>query len=182
MNFSHPKPDFEALAMPLFDSLYNFARWLCGDREEAEELVQETFTKALKGFSTFREGTNFRAWMFRILRNTFLTSRTGLTASSTVSLEPDDEQMLVDRSGATPESLALANATGEAIERAIEALSVQYREVLLLADVEELSYQQIADTVGVPLGTVMSRLARARAAVRKMLTAEGFARGSAGRS
>lgn len=167
--------------MPLFDSLYNFARWLCGDREEAEELVQETFTKALKGFSTFHEGTNFRAWIFRILRNTFLTSRTGLAASSTVSLEPEDEESLADRSGSTPESLVLANATREAIERAIEALSLPYREVLLLADVEEMSYQQIADTIGVPIGTVMSRLARARAAMRKTLTAEGYARSSAGR-
>lgn len=167
--------------MPLFDSLYNFARWLCGEREEAEELVQETYTKALKGFSTFREGTNFRAWMFRILRNTFLTSRTGLAATSTVSLEPEDEQSLVDNSAATPESLLLANATREAIERAIEALSLPYREVLLLADVEEMSYQQIADTVGVPIGTVMSRLARARSQIRKQLTADGFARSSAGR-
>lgn len=167
--------------MPLFDSLFNFAHWLCGDRDEAEELVQETFAKALKGFSTFREGTNFRAWIFRILRNTFLTSRTGLAASSTVSLEPEDEQLLADTSGATPESLVIASATREAIERAIESLSLPYREVLLLADVEEMSYQQIAETIGAPLGTVMSRLARARKAVRKALNAEGFARSSAGR-
>ena len=167
--------------MPLFDSLFNFAHWLCGDRDEAEELVQETFAKALKGFSTFREGTNFRAWIFRILRNTFLTSRTGLAASSTVSFEPEDEQLLADTSGATPESLVIASATREAIERAIESLSLPYREVLLLADVEEMSYQQIAETIGAPLGTVMSRLARARKAVRKALNAEGFARSSAGR-
>ncbi len=160
--------------MPLFASLYNFAHWLTRDRDEAEELVQETFTKALRGFSSFREGTNFRAWMFRILRNSFLTSRTGLAA--TVALEPEDEEMLADTARGTPETLVIASATGDALQRAIESLAVPFREVLLLADVEEMSYQQIAETVGVPIGTVMSRLARARAAVRKKLASEGYAR------
>ena len=68
---------FEELAVPLFDQLYNFAHWLTRDRTEAEDLVQETYTKALRGFSSFQLGTNFRAWMYRILRNTFLTSRIG---------------------------------------------------------------------------------------------------------
>ena len=69
---------FEELAMPLFDQLYNFARWLTQDTAEAEDLVQETYAKALRGFSSFQAGTNFRAWMYRILRNSFLSSRTGL--------------------------------------------------------------------------------------------------------
>ena len=69
-----PNQDFEILALPLLDPLYNFARWLCGDADEARDLVQETFAKALKGFASFRQGTNFRAWMFTILRNTFLTT------------------------------------------------------------------------------------------------------------
>ena len=68
--------EFERLALPLFDSLYNFARWLTHDAAEAEDLVQEVYVKALKGFSSFESGTDFRAWVFRILRNTFLTSRT----------------------------------------------------------------------------------------------------------
>src|SRR5207302_1886303 len=85
-----PQSDsFEALAMPLFDQLYNFAHWLTRNREEAEDLVQETYTKALKGFSSFQLGTNFRAWMYRILRNTFLTTRTGLKVAMTVPLEPE---------------------------------------------------------------------------------------------
>ena len=75
-------PDsFEELALPLFDRLYNFAHWLTQNRDEAEDLVQETFAKALKGFSSFQPGTNFRAWIYRILRNTFLTSRSGLKAA-----------------------------------------------------------------------------------------------------
>src|SRR5437868_8337432 len=82
--------EFEELAMPLFDSLYNFARWLTHNREEAEDLVQETYGKALKGFQSFQQGTNFRAWMYRILRNTFLTSRTGLKSGMTISLECEE--------------------------------------------------------------------------------------------
>src|SRR6476619_1233422 len=81
--------DFEKLAVPLLDGLYNFARWLCGDADEARDLVQETFLKSLKGFSSFREDTNFRAWMFRILRNTVLTSRTGLRATAMQPIEDD---------------------------------------------------------------------------------------------
>src|SRR6266702_3201301 len=84
---------FEELAMPLFDQLYNFAHWLAQDRTEAEDLVQETYAKALKGFSSFQAGTNFRAWMYRILRNTFLTSRTGLKAAATEPLEIDGEEV-----------------------------------------------------------------------------------------
>jgi RNA polymerase sigma-70 factor, ECF subfamily len=83
---------FEELAMPLFDQLYNFAHWLTRNRDEAEDLVQETYAKALKGFSSFRLVTNFRAWMFRILRNTFLTSRTGLKATMTVPLDSEEDE------------------------------------------------------------------------------------------
>src|SRR5207237_8089726 len=86
-----PQSDsFEALAMPLFDQLYNFAHWLTQNREETEDLVQETYAKALKGFSSFELGTNFRAWMYRILRNTFLTSGTGLRVTMTVPLDREE--------------------------------------------------------------------------------------------
>src|ERR1700722_15065822 len=92
MSGAGPQSDsFEDLAMPLFDQLYNFARWLTQNREEAEDLVQETYVKALKGFSSFQLGTNFRAWMYRILRNTFLTSRSGLRATSTFSLDAEED-------------------------------------------------------------------------------------------
>src|SRR5579859_8180488 len=83
---------FEELAMPLFDQLYNFARWLTRNTEEAEDLVQETYVKALKGFSSFQLGTNFRAWIYRILRNTFLTSRKGLKVTMTAPLDFDEEE------------------------------------------------------------------------------------------
>src|ERR1700740_2904907 len=87
-----PSAGFEELAMPLLDSLYNFAHWLPQNREEAEDLVQETYVKALKGFGSFQLGTNFRAWIFRILRNTFLTSRAGLKVTMTVPLESDEDE------------------------------------------------------------------------------------------
>jgi len=165
----HPTPDsFEELAMPLFDSLYNFARWLTQNREEAEDLVQETYVKALKGFSSFQPGTDFRAWIFRILRNTFLTSRTGLRERNTVPLETEAEELLPARLE-TPESIAIDRASEELAQSAIEQLPVIYREVILLCEVEELSYQEIAETLCIPMGTVMSRLARARKAIREWL-------------
>jgi len=131
--------EFEELAVPLFDSLYNFARWLAQDREEAEDLVQETYAKALKGFSSFQSGTNFRAWMFRILRNSFLNSRTGLAARMTVSLEPEQEEDLAGTDQHTPESILLEQVAQERVAQAIKQLPAHYREVLLLCDVEELS-------------------------------------------
>lgn len=156
--------------MPLFDSLYNFAHWLTQNRDEAEDLVQETYAKALRGFGSFQPGTNFRAWIFRILRNTFLTSRTGLAATRTVPLESEDEpEQTVAVSRETPESILLEQAGQQQVQAALEQVPVIYREVLLLCDVEEMSYQEIADTLAVPIGTVMSRLHRARKALRAAL-------------
>lgn len=154
--------------MPLFDSLYNFARWLAADRDEAEDLVQETYAKALRGFASFEQGTNFRAWMFRILRNTFLTSRTGLKAM--VSLDAEDENPVTPAMADTPESILLGNLDQEALRAAIAELPVLYREVLLLCDLEEMSYREIAESLSVPVGTVMSRISRARAALRSILS------------
>jgi RNA polymerase sigma-70 factor (ECF subfamily) len=157
---------FEELAMPLFDQLYNFAHWLAQDRTEAEDLVQETYVKALKGFSSFQPGTNFRAWMYRILRNTFLTSRTGLKAS--VALDADDGPEL-SAGSETPETIFIEHSQHQFLQTAMEALPVHFREVLLLCEVEEMSYQEIAEALSVPIGTVMSRLSRARKAVRESM-------------
>jgi len=157
--------------MPLFDSLFNFAGWLSGNSQEAEDLVQETYLKALKGFASFQPGTNFRAWIFRILRNTFLTSRSGLQATRTVPLDDESEEVpAVAVTTATPESLLLGRAGSEEIQSAMDKLPVTYREVLLLCDVEEMSYQDISETVSIPIGTVMSRLSRARRAMREALS------------
>ena len=164
----HPR-SFDELAMPLFEQLYNFAHWMTQNREEAEDLVQETYAKALKGFSSFQAGTNFRAWMYRILRNTFLTSRTGLRATSTVPLEDEESgtDLAVERE--TPETVLISRSSSQLLESAIESLPVHYREILLLCDVEEMSYQEIAETLAIPIGTVMSRLSRARKNLRARL-------------
>ena len=163
---SNPE-SFEELALPLFDSLYNFARWLSRDGDEAEDLVQETYAKALRGFAGFASGTDFRAWMFRILKNAFLNSRTALRTRMTVALE--DNENAEPATMQTPESLALADADREAVQRAIAALTPVYREVMLLCDVEEMKYQEIAEALGIPIGTVMSRVSRARRALRARL-------------
>jgi RNA polymerase sigma-70 factor (ECF subfamily) len=163
---------FESLAMPLFPSLYNLAHWLTQNRDEAEDLVQETYLKALKGFSSFQPGTNFRAWIYRILRNTFLTSRTGLKVSATVPLDTEENEAALPTSTDTPESLFLAQADQEMICRALQQLPIHFREAILLGDVEEMTYQEIAETLGIPMGTVMSRLSRARRAMRELLAAK----------
>jgi RNA polymerase sigma-70 factor (ECF subfamily) len=106
---------FEQLAMPHFDRLYNFACWLTHDRQEAEDLVQDTYAKALKGFSSFQPGTNFRAWIYKILRNTFLTSRTGLKAATTVPLDLEGEEEVLPAVKETPESILLRRSNGQLV-------------------------------------------------------------------
>ena len=154
---------FEELATPLFDSLYRYARCLTREKAEAEDLVQETYVKALRGFGSFTQGTNFRAWIFRILRNTFLTSRSGLRET------PLDDDAPVPVEPTTPEKLLMLKFTRETLRNAIDALPAGFREVLVLTDVEEMSYKEIAETLSIPVGTVASRLIRARAKLRKQL-------------
>jgi len=155
--------------MPLFDQLYNFAHWLAQNREEAEDLVQETYAKALKGFGSFQPGTNFPAWMYRILRNSFLTSRTGLKATKTVALDSEEDSALEVADTRTPETILLERSNQELVQNAMGELAVNFREVLLLCEVEEMSYQEIAETLSIPIGTVMSRLSRARKALGDLL-------------
>jgi RNA polymerase sigma-70 factor, ECF subfamily len=170
--FRESNREFESLALPLLEPLYNFAYWQAQNRDEAQDLVQETFAKALRGFSSFERGTNFKAWIFRILRNTFLTSRTGLRSMPMADVDdPAVEPALIDRGG-DPEALLLQSSDGESLQRALEKLPAQYREVILLCDVEDMRYQEIAELLQVPIGTVMSRLARGRAKMREMLVGE----------
>jgi RNA polymerase sigma-70 factor (ECF subfamily) len=160
-----PDATFEELSMPLFDQLYNFAHWLTQDKSEAEDLVQETYAKALRGFSGFQAGTNFRAWIFRILRNTFLTSRTGLKVAGQSEQELD-ALASVDPS---PEAILIGKADRSLVRQALQELSISFREILLLCEVEEMAYEEIAQVLAIPVGTVMSRLHRARKALRALL-------------
>jgi len=166
--FGKRNQEFEALALPLLEPLYNFAYWLAQNRDEAQDLVQETVAKSLRGFDGFQRGTNFKAWMFRILRNTFLTSRTGLRAQPMLDIDDPAVEPAVTGTD-NPERHLLRIRDREAIEKAMEALPVQYREVVLLCDVEEMKYQEIAEMLQIPLGTVMSRLARGRRQMRTLL-------------
>jgi RNA polymerase sigma factor (sigma-70 family) len=158
---------FEELAMPLFDSLYNFASWLVHNKSNAEDLVQETYLKALRSFASFQPGTNFRAWMFRILRNTFLSSCSTLDRRLTVEFASEDDVPMLPPTSTTPESLLIERSQQNAVRNAIEQLPVTFREVLLLCDVEDASYREISEILSIPIGTVMSRLARARKTVRE---------------
>lgn len=173
---------FQDLAMPLCDSLYNFAHWLTQNRDDAEDLVQETYVKALKGFELFRSGTNFRAWIFRTLRNTFLSSQARLELRMTVPLSSEEDSRVPPASSDTAESLLVGRSDLHSIRCAIEQLPGVFREALLLCDVEEMSYREIADVLSIPIGTVMSRIARARKGVRDALgkTSTGVLRSPAG--
>ena len=162
-----PLARFEELAMPLFDSLHNFARWLVHNQNDAEDLVQETYLRALRSFGSFQPGTNFRAWMFRILKNTFLSSCSKLDLRMTVGMDSEEELPTLPATSATPESLLIERSGNDAVRCAIEQLPVIFREVILLCDVEDASYREIAEILSIPIGTVMSRLARARKTVRE---------------
>jgi RNA polymerase sigma-70 factor, ECF subfamily len=169
---------FEELARPLVPSLYNVAFWLSRNATDAEDLVQETFLKALRGFASFEAGSNFKAWIFRILRNTYLTSRTGLAAARTVALEDElgdrnesgtslYPEGAIDRE--TPEMNLIRLSDHAALHAAMEKLPPPLLEVILLCDVEEMKYREIATVLEIPIGTVMSRIARARTALRRTL-------------
>ena len=160
---------FEYLALPLLNPLYNLARWLTGNKADADDLVQETYLKSLKAFSSFQPGTNFRAWMYQILRNTFLSSRTSLRAKLSVPLDGDEGGPERAIARETPETILIACSNRALVRSAIEKLPIHLREVILLCDMEEMSYREIADILSIPIGTVMSRLSRARQAISKEL-------------
>lgn len=160
---------FESLVLPLLPSLYRHAHWLSQNHAEAEDLVQEAISKALRAFDSFEQDTNFKAWIFRILRNTFLTSRTGIAASRTVFLEDRPEVYSMSDNGLTPEDHLIRLDDQAAVQEALALMSPLLREVLLLCDAEELKYKDIAMILGLPIGTVMSRVSRARQALRQLL-------------
>ena len=152
---SSPQKDrggFEELAMPLFDSIFNFARWLARNQIEAADLVQETYLKALRGYAWFAPGTNFRGWIFRILKNTFLDSCAKLDRRMTIAVESEED---LPPTAATPESLLLGRVDINAVQGAIQQLPIIFREVLLLCDVEDASYRETAEILSIPIGTVM---------------------------
>ena len=150
----------EDALLPHLDAAYNLARWLTRDERDAEDIVQEAYLRAIKHFATFRGG-NARPWLLTIVRNTFYTSIQQNRVTEAIDRFDDEEDIFISEAP-NPEMLLLQESDKQLIRRALRKLPTQFLEVIVLREFEELSYQQIADLVQVPIGTVMSRLARAR--------------------
>tara|TARA_B100000073_G_scaffold89394_1_gene70246 strand:- start:1051 stop:1677 length:627 start_codon:yes stop_codon:yes gene_type:complete len=170
--------EFESMAMPFMDQLYSHALRLTKNSSDAEDLVQETYLKGYRAFSSFKEGTNLRAWLFRILTNSFINNyRKKQRGFEEEDFDEVDDLYLHRRLGSiqnstlgmSAEDMLFERLTEDEIKDAVENLPTQYREVVLLADVQGFSYKEIAEILEVPDGTVMSRLHRGRAKLQKDL-------------
>ena len=166
--------------MPHLDAAYRFARWLSHSPAEADDIVQEAFLRAFRGFDGLR-GTDVKAWLLAIVRNCHASARRQEQRRGFVPLpeEPDAQFGAVTLAAVPdPESASTAAQERRALERLVAALPEDHREVLLLRELEDMSYREIAAVTRVPIGTVMSRLARARAALREkwLQDAEGAPR------
>lgn len=163
---------FERLVLPHREALLGHALALTRNADEAEDLVQETTLRALRGFDTFRADGPMRAWLLAILRNLFINSyRSRSRAPKSVALDSLDNPDPLLPIQASPERQVFSRLESEAIQRAVERLPEDYRTVLMLSDVRGMSYQEISAQLGVPIGTVRSRLSRARSRVRRSLFA-----------
>ncbi|WP_285129311.1 sigma-70 family RNA polymerase sigma factor [Propionibacterium freudenreichii] len=166
---------FERDAMVYIDQLYGAALRMTRNPSDAEDVVQETYAKAFSSFKQFRPGTNLKAWLYRILTNTYInTYRKAQRQPQTGSDDVEDWQLAKaashDATGLrSAEMEALREMPDAAVTNALEQLSDEFREAVLLADVEGISYKEIAEIMGTPIGTVMSRLNRGRAQLRKLL-------------
>jgi RNA polymerase sigma-70 factor, ECF subfamily len=159
---------FEAQVLPHLDAAYRFARWLARSPADADDLVQEAFLRAFRGFGKLRGG-DVKAWLLTIVRNCHLTALRQRRATVPLPQEPDENfGGGVLAATEDPAGASLAADEQRTLDRLIAALPQEHREVLLLRELEDLSYREIAAVTAVPIGTVMSRLARARAALRVM--------------
>ena len=175
---------FERDVMPLLSGLYSSALRMTRNPSDAEDLVQETVLRAYRGFAGFQEGTNLKAWLYRILTNSFINTYRKRQREPVTVEGPDDldEWYLFDRLGArnvepSAESEVLEQLPDEAVQRALEALPEGFRMAVLLADVQGFSYKEIAEMLDIPIGTVMSRLHRGRKALEKALWDTAVERG-----
>ncbi|HJP90746.1 MAG TPA: sigma-70 family RNA polymerase sigma factor [Pyrinomonadaceae bacterium] len=158
---------FEEIALPHLSAAYNLARWLVHNEHDAEDLVQEAFLRAFKSFSGYYGG-NSRAWVLTIVRNTCYT---WLQRNRVLDLaEPIDDKLdELELDLADPEMLFLQSVNAQIVRQALQELPVEFREVVVLREMEGLAYKEIANVIDVPLGTVMSRLARGRKRLQSLL-------------
>jgi RNA polymerase sigma-70 factor (ECF subfamily) len=159
---------FDQVVLPHLDAAYRLARWMLHNEHDAEDVVQEASLRALRYFRTFTGG-NGRAWFLRIVRNTCWSLRERIALPA----DPfDEERHSGEDAGADPEALALRTDAVTALRRAIDTLPARLRELLVLRELEGLSYKELADVLDIPMGTVMSGLSRARQAARRALDKE----------
>lgn len=164
--------NFEQMVLPHRDALYGHALALTRNADEAEDLVQETTLRALRGFDSFRSDGPVRAWLLTILRNLFINSyRTRVRAPRSVSLDSLENPDPIVPVQPGPERQVFSRMEHEALSQAVANLPADYREVLVLSDMRGMSYQEISEHLEVPIGTVRSRLSRARSRVRRALFA-----------
>jgi RNA polymerase sigma-70 factor (ECF subfamily) len=156
---------FEAEALPHLDAAYNLARWLSRSPADAEDIVQDAMLRAWRAYDGFRGG-DVRPWLLAIVRNCWRNAAADRHRRRQEALE-DGAPETLSFDGEDPEALAVRASEGRQLDRAIAALPEDFREILILREVEDMSYREIADVVGVPIGTVMSRLARARGLLRE---------------
>ena len=168
MDHQEKLQNFEKIVVCHMDSAFTLARWYVWNDDDAKDLVQEALLRAFRAFDRF-QGTDGRAWLFTIIRNLYFSSVTRKTPDSTVF---DEEIHTSEESSADPEVVLLRNAETRLMWQAIEKLGPEFREVLVLRELEGLSYKEIARITESPLGTVMSRLARAREHIRQSMKAE----------
>ncbi len=164
---------FEQTMLPHLDAAYSLARYIVRDEHDAEDLVQDAYLRALRYFESYRGGDE-RAWLLTIVRRTcytWLKRRRDRPA-----LAPFDEMEHAAEPGGDPETHAVHDDLRDLLSRAVDELPVEFREVVVLRDVQDLSYKEIARILGIPLGTVMSRLARARRRLQSALPVEDFGR------
>lgn len=181
---TEPQALFENEVMAYANDLFGFAMSLVRNRADAEDLVQETLLKACRAKNQFEKGTRLKAWLFTILRNTFINSYRKKKKEATSSIEDEADFSMYGEvydaiekdSGYAPleqqpitQPQKMEQAMGDEVLLALNSLSEEYREVLFFSDVQELSYQSIADILNIPIGTVRSRLARARGTLQKSL-------------
>jgi len=173
---------FEQSLLGRLDDAYNLARWLLHDDQQAQDAVQDAFMRAMRYAGGFRGGDR-RAWLLAIVRNVCYTQLSrSRAAAGNVAFDEEQHQGSVAGSAADPEAAALARIDREALMRALEALPVEYREAIVMREMEGLSYKEIAGAAGVPIGTVMSRLARARDRLRLSLAGKAGEPGESGES